>query len=124
MLVYLGSPYSHKDINIMYRRYYAACRAAAKLMTHDLAIFAPISHSHPISEFMSPDKRTDFDFWMAQDIPVLRRCDQLWVLKLDGWMDSRGLTKEIMIATECKLPIKYVDPSDIGIKNVNLKEAA
>lgn len=115
-LIYLGSPYSHKDLRVMNARYLASCAAAAQLMEKDaVAVFAPIAHSHPISDYMETARRTDFDFWMSQDLPVLERCDELWVLMLDGWKNSRGLTREIEFAHENGIPIVYIDPVKINI---------
>ena len=124
MLVYLASPYSHKDLQVMTARYHAACAAAAKLMTKNTAIFAPIAHSHPISDYMDEEKRTDFDFWMAQDLPVLCHCDEVWVLKLEGWEKSRGVTREIQVATSVGIKVNYIDPADIGIYVETYMEAA
>jgi hypothetical protein len=124
MLVYLASPYSHKDLEVMKDRYYIACKAAAALMSYNLAVFAPIAHSHPISDYMSPEKRTDFEFWMAQDLPILRRCDELWVLTITGWDISRGVTREIEVAKAAQIPIKYIHPWDLSARAIAEEMAA
>ena len=48
-MIYLASPYSHRDEAIMEERFRAACRAAAYLMRRGNVVFAPICHSHSIA---------------------------------------------------------------------------
>jgi len=105
-LIYLASPYSHENPHVRQRRFEDACRAAAELMkTH--AVFAPICHSHPIGEIA--DYAQDYDFWMAQDLPVLARCDKLIVLTLSGWKVSRGVREEMRFALTAGIPISYME---------------
>lgn len=112
MIVYLASPYSHADPSVREQRYRAACQKAAQLILEDpaVSIFAPISHSHPISLEMPTGKATDHDLWMAQDLGILRRCDKLIVLMLDGWDHSRGVTEEIAVARACHIPVEFEKP--------------
>lgn len=106
---YLASPYTHPDPHVMHLRYHAACKAAAALMAQGKVVFSPIAHSHPICDHLPDDKRTDFDFWMAQDLPVLRAADELVVLKLPGWGMSRGVHREIQEATDMGKPVTYLE---------------
>ena len=105
---YLASPYTHPDPEIRLKRYEASCKAAAKLMKKGYAIFAPIAHSHPIEAHF--DKPEGFDFWMAQDLPILQGADRLIVLTLPGWKKSKGVAREIQEAEEIGMPIEYVKP--------------
>jgi hypothetical protein len=105
-VIYLASPYSHPDPTVRARRFRATCQAAAKLIRDGHVVFAPISHSHPMTEFGLP---ADWQFWERHDIEFLRRCNELVVLKLDGWRESRGVQAEIDLALEMDLPIRYLD---------------
>lgn len=109
MIVYLASPYTHENQEVMQRRYRAACQAAAALMQRGLTVFAPIPHSHAIvvDGDLNEQTQTDFQFWMDQDLPVLKRCDALYVLMLPGWKISRGVTREIQVAREHNIPVSY-----------------
>ena len=109
-MIYLCSPYSHPDPAVRHARYLAVCKKAAELILQEQVIFSPIAHSHPISEFMPPDKVTCFDTWMSVDVPILRRAETLAVLMLDGWQQSRGVAEEIRVATACRIPIRYLEP--------------
>jgi hypothetical protein len=70
-------------------------------------IFAPIPHSYSVEQYFK--KPEGFDFWMAQDLPILQGADRLIVLKLPGWKKSRGVAREIQEAQEIGMPIEYID---------------
>lgn len=113
---YLASPYSvhnpvsnHQAITLRARRYKHVCLLAGRLMKEGHAIFCPIAHSHPIETIGMQGAINDFDFWMKQDLPVLRRASELLVYKLDGWEHSRGVAEEIRVANEEGIPIRYID---------------
>lgn len=110
LLVYLASPYTPHAGESIEERVTAACQYAAKLMENGYAVFAPIPHSHAIAEHLSDARRFDHDFWMRQDLAVLRHCDRLIVLMLPGWEQSRGVAAEIREAQRLGLPIDYLHP--------------
>ena len=109
-LTYLASPYSHPELDVRAERYWLACKKAAELMLQGEAVFAPIAHSHPISLHMPEGKAVDHELWLAQDIPILRRCDVLKVLLLPGWDQSQGVREEIEVAVACRIPVEYIKP--------------
>ena len=53
--------------------------------------------------------------WYEYGFELLRRCDQLWVLELEGWRESRGVQREIVIATSNGLTVVNIDPRSVGI---------
>lgn len=114
-LTYLASPYSPVAVNhpqmqaqVREDRYWAACRAAAKLMREGRVVFCPIAHSHPIDlHFQAPESG---DFWQRQDAPYLEAATELVVLRLPGWEASRGIAHEIARAEERGIPVTYMDP--------------
>ncbi len=105
--VYLSSPYTHPDPAVRESRFKAACKAAAKLMVEGHAVFAPISHSHPIDlEFDVPKSGA---FWKAQDIPLLRHASRMVVLQIPGWAESRGIAWELEMARSLNIPIEFME---------------
>ena len=106
-MIYLASPYSHPDAAVREQRFHAVCRMAAALMQQGHVVFAPIVHGHPLVGHGLP---TDWLFWEQYDREHLRRCDELMVLRLDGWRESVGVAAEIRIAAELGKPVRYVDP--------------
>jgi hypothetical protein len=104
---YLACPYSHPDFAVREQRYRDVTECAARLMvSDDLVVYSPISHSHPIAPFMPVQPH---GFWMRQCMPFLSHADELLVLRLPGWDKSRGVKEEIMIANLLGIPVNYID---------------
>ena len=80
-------------------------------MRHGIVVFNPLSHSVPINEFLS--NVDSHEFWMSMDIPILRRCDELLVLGLEGWQESRGVQIEIFETMASAKPITQIEEADI-----------
>lgn len=91
----------------MEQRFNAVCEAAAKLMRDGVHLYSPIAHTHPIAQFGLPK---GWDFWREYDELILSKCDQLWVLMLDGWRESKGVLAETEIAQRLHLSIRYLMP--------------
>lgn len=108
-MIYLASPYSHSDPAVMEERFDAACKAAGYLMTQGHHVFSPIAQCHPIA-MRTPGMPTDWQFWKAYDEQVIAACDELWVLMLDGWQESRGVAAEKEIAFRLGKPIRHASP--------------
>jgi len=105
-IIYLASPYSHPDERIRHARYRMVCEKAAELMRKGFLVFSPIAHSHPLVEFGVPG---DWSYWEYYDSEMIRRCDRLVVLMLDGWDSSTGIAAEIVIARDHGLQIDYLE---------------
>ncbi len=104
-MIYLASPYSHPDAAVRQARFEAACHAAAELIRRGHVVFSPIAHSHCIAQHGLP---ADWGYWERHDRRLLAACDELWVLKLEGWQHSRGVQAEIAIAWAMGKPIRFV----------------
>lgn len=105
-VIYLANPYSHEDPEVRRGRARAAARYAGQLMNDGQVVYSPITHCHPIAELIDLPK--GWDFWKRFDTEMIRRCDEMIVLCLEGWRESRGVQAEIRIAEEMGLPISYV----------------
>ena len=106
--VYLGIPYSHTDAYVRHCRFHAANRAAARLYEMGYNVLSPISHSHPISLYMQ--NSNDSDFWTSVDDYWQRQCDQLIILTMTGWQESKGLGREIDLAVSIGQQVFFMDP--------------
>ncbi len=105
-MIYLASPYSHPDQRVREQRFDWACRVASDLMKEGWKIFSPIAHSHPIARYGLP---TDYDYWKDWNHRLIRCMQELWVLKLPGYEDSKGLTGEIKFAIDEGKALKYLE---------------
>jgi len=107
-LIYLAIPYSH-DPETSYK---IANEVAAEIMQDGYIVFSPISHSHYISCYMKEELRFNYDFWMKQDLPLLRKCDEVWFILIgdDGWKkldESKGCVRELKESKLLKIKRRY-----------------
>lgn len=115
-LVYLASPYSHKDEAVRQQRFEVACRISGFLLEIGIFAFSPIAHSHPIAQICNLPG--NFEFYEKFDERVLTACDELWVLQMDGWKESKGVDAEISIARKLNKPVVYIGEKTLhGICN-------
>lgn len=106
--IYLVTPYSDPDPAIRQARFEFVNKVAAKLMSEGLLVFSPISHTHPIA--LAGKLPTGWKFWADYDFTLIEWCDEVYVLKREGWKESIGVTAEIKIAKELHKPVTYIDP--------------
>ena len=105
-MIYLASPYSHPDLQVMEFRYEQACLMTGKLMKEGRVVYSPIVHNHPVAIRTSLPK--GWEFWQKFDLELLGLASQLYVFTLDGWLTSTGVKAEVERARELSLVIKYV----------------
>jgi nucleoside 2-deoxyribosyltransferase len=106
--IYLASPYSHPDPNIMKLRVDFAAQAAAYLLvTTNAVVYSPIVHSHYVAEYL--DNHLDHTFWLAQDRSHIATCDELVVYQLNGWDKSIGVSWEIGLANGLGIWVSYLE---------------
>ena len=58
-----------------------------------------------------------WEYWKEYTYDLINGCDELYVLCLDGWKDSKGVTDEIAYAKEHGKPVRYVNLSFNGDEN-------
>jgi nucleoside 2-deoxyribosyltransferase len=110
-IIYLASPYSHPEESIRQRRYHLACRTAAKLMASDIVVFSPLANTIPAVEFGGLE--LSHQGFLRLDLPMLRRCDELLLLCLDGWQESIGVQQELGEAIAFHKPITTITEAEI-----------
>lgn len=103
--IYLAAPYSSDSELEKHWRFNCVNKKAAELMEKGYQVFSPISHSHPISNYVSTENNMSHDFWLRQDFWILEICNELHILQLDGWIESKGVRAEIKKANELNIPI-------------------
>ncbi len=113
-LIYVASPYTHTDPAIEDERNISVALATGYLMNHyaALAFFSPICHSHIIAR--NCNILGQWEYWKHLDEIMISKCDELWVLCLEGWEKSVGVTAEVKYAKELGLEIKYILPQIDG----------
>lgn len=112
-LSYMASPYSRYHAGLE-AAYTMACRAAAVLMKRGHRIFCPIAHSHPIAIHGDIDP-LDWEFWAKQDGDMMKACNGLIVVQMQGWDQSIGVADEIAAFQWQGKPVIHVHPTELGL---------
>lgn len=110
MLIYLASPYTHNAASVRQLRFEQVCEVAGRLMSKGLHVFSPIAHTHCIA--LMAGLPCEIRYWEEYDRKILSRCDELWVLTLDGWIESKGVKFEIKVARELPIPVRMIGLHD------------
>jgi hypothetical protein len=107
-LVYLASPYTHKNPAMCEARFVEAVLCCGWMMTHqkDTYFYSPIAHTHPVA--LRVKLPIEWQFWAAFDECVLSRCSEIWILCSPGWTKSTGVKAERLLAEKFGLPIRFV----------------
>lgn len=108
-LVYLASPYTHKNPAICEARFLEAVLCCGWLMTNmtnNTHFYSPIAHTHPVA--VRVKLPIEWQFWASFDECILSRCDAMWILCTPGWTKSTGVTAERKLAEKFGIPILYV----------------
>lgn len=103
-MIYLAIPYTYDTV----KSFEIANRVAAKLINHGHVVFSPISHSHAIADYLEPKLRTDQEFWMRQDIPMLEKCSEVYLIYTGDYnliQNSKGVQQELARARELGIPV-------------------
>jgi hypothetical protein len=94
----------------MQQRFDDVCAAAAALLVRGALVYSPIAHGHAIAT--GRDLPQDLQFWMRHCFGMLDIADELQVLMLDGWEESRGVKAEIARWKALRnRAVKYLDPA-------------
>ena len=107
MKLYLASPYSSPNEATRQDRFESVCRKSAELIQAGHVVFSPISHSHPIAFYM--DNHNDSSFWVDQDLAFIPWCDEVWVCRIDGYLQSAGIRRETEEAKRLGKPVRFIE---------------
>jgi len=103
-MIYLASPYSSPDPLIQKTRFLITEQFVNHtLQTQNLIVFSPILYLHEFAQkFNLP---TNANFYMTFNMNMLRRSESMFLLKLRGWEESKGVTIELNGARMLSIPV-------------------
>ncbi|HBT78386.1 MAG TPA: hypothetical protein DEB39_16005 [Planctomycetaceae bacterium] len=110
-MLYLATPYSHESPETRRERYLKACRITAVLMKAGVPVFSPLLNSVPAAEFGGCD--LSHEKWLAVDLPILRRSDEVLIVGIEGWNKSEGVRLEMTEAFVHKIPVTLIKEKHI-----------
>jgi hypothetical protein len=107
-MIYLASPYTHARVEVMQERYELALKATYWLATtQPEPVYSPIVHWHNVAaKFNLP---RDAEWWKATNFSMIRRCQAVSVLCIQGVGDSKGCYGEVELAEYLMMPVNYVN---------------
>ena len=104
-MIYLAIPYS----GIEELSFKISCMVTAFLMKTGKTVYSPIVHGHILAT--KSDLPAGREFWLKHDLDILCRCDELYVITLDGGNKSFGVSAEIEEALSMGMPVTFIDPA-------------
>ncbi|WP_417798712.1 DUF1937 family protein [Terasakiella pusilla] len=108
-IIYLASPYTSTDPQVMEKRYEAVTEMAARLIKEGKIIFSPITMTHPLDKLLADGDTLGSDYWLDFDEAFMEACSELYVYKLAGWEESSGVIREISFFEKKGRKITYIE---------------
>lgn len=102
-MIYLASPYTHKDPAVMLYRFEATFCFTSTMLQMGHTVFSPIVYGRQFEALIGHDFRS----WQSFNDIMLGRATQMWVLQLPGWEESRGVAHELEYARQLGLDISF-----------------
>ncbi len=110
-LVYLASPYAHPSAAVREARLEAVRYVCGQMVNQGRIVMSPLVYLGELAyKGVHPPQG-----WYAFDLQLLARCDEMLVLQLPGWEDSRGVLVEIAGAQTKGMPIRLMSLEDAGL---------
>ena len=110
-MLYLASPYTHENPIIMEHRYKYMLQVCAYFANNKICVYSPIVHWHPVAKLHSLPK--EFEFWQEFDRQFLDSCDEMLIIPLQGWEDSKGINAEVDYCEEQDIPFRLMDTIEL-----------
>ena len=107
-LIYLSSPYTDKNPEVVKERFNLIVKAAAIFLLDRLFVISPIVHGHPMVE-AACELPSDWKFWQEYCETILIKCKKLYIIQMPGWENSTGVKAEIEFALKYRIPVYGVD---------------
>ena len=105
--IYLASPYADPDPRVRKERFQKTVDATARLILKGIVVFSPIVHNFTIT--LKSSLEMGWDQWRDYDLHMIDASLCIWVLNLDGWVSSQGVTAELEYAFEIQKPMWVCD---------------
>ena len=114
MFIYVAAPYSHPDPAIEDDRVKQITSFMAKMVKCEdfLPIrylpLSPVVHCHEIARVSGLDG--SWETWQPYCFKLLDLCQIMVVLKLPGWIESKGVQAECEEAARRMMPVLFSEP--------------
>jgi hypothetical protein len=110
-MIYVASPYSHPDEAVREKRYLAAFNYCAAQLINGLVVFSPIVYGHLFSTRFGI--AGDYLTWQRFNDEMLLACNEIHILCLPGWKESKGVAHELALAAQYNIGLRIGNYEDI-----------
>ena len=116
-LIYIASPYAHSSSEVREARLEAVRYLCGQMVNQGKIVMSPLVYLGELAyRGVHPPQG-----WYAFDLQLLARCDELLVLQLPGWEDSKGVLVEIAGAQTKGMPIRLMSLEQAALPDEILK---
>lgn len=106
MNIFISLPYSDNDPAIRAMRARHCTNYALEMIKQGHQVISPVLMSHPLYEQSLIDNYDIlYDYWLDMTELYLRLADEIHVIKLEGWMNSKGVKFELDYAQRHNIPV-------------------
>ncbi len=118
-MLYLISPYTHDDPEVMAQRLLITRAAGAILAERGVHFISGVLLGDAYAAALRVE--VDHAWWMGRCLPLLDVCDRAGVLPLPGWRDSAGVAAEIAAAQGYRLTVEtMIELYDAALERAGL----
>lgn len=106
-LIYVAVPYGHPDESVKLARVQDAKEYCARMIKAGHNVISPLIFGLALLSVFAGD-----DLWKTWDkfcLSILHRCNELHVLTVHGWKESKGVQAEIQKAKDLGIQVYLVD---------------
>lgn len=106
-MIFISSPYTSNSPLTRQYRVERVTEFTTRMLLQGLVAFSPIVYGEAIKR-RSSEIGTDAKTWLFFNFDMLRRCEAMYVLCLEGWEQSEGVKLEINVCKTFGIPfVKY-----------------
>jgi hypothetical protein len=106
MKIFVAGPFNHPDESIKESRLNKITEYCTQLFLNGMSPISPLLIGLNMAKFANLP--TDTETWKVYSQTLLKGCDELHILMLDGWEKSKGVEYEIEAAKKMNITIKWI----------------
>lgn len=104
-MIYVASPYSSPLPELEAQRFDQVRHFVHSLLNQGYVPFSPILYCRPIAITMRLPQ--DAQYWLRFNMQFLRKAEGVFVLRLPGWDQSKGVQVELKQARILSIPVVH-----------------
>lgn len=109
-MIFLASPYAHESESVRAGRAKSSWHAAGWLVArYREAVYPAVGVGHNLHQYANLGP--SFADWTFQNDTMIASCEKFFILAIDGWDTSEGVTHETDLAITLRCTIGMMYPS-------------